>query len=390
MLPRKLQAKIEKRIAENSLRNVGKQSDLIDFTSNDYLGFSSSKSIYKRALEIATTSNLEINGATGSRLLSGNHALYEIAETQIARYHAKERALIFSSGYAANLGFFSCVPQRGDIILYDEFCHASIREGIQLSAAKAYKFKHNDVQAVEVQCKMARQLEKAQLTASQLQNVDSEIYLVTESVFSMDGDQPDVDALISLCKKYNCRLVLDEAHAIGVIGIGRGVMYHREMADKVFAHIVTFGKALGCHGAAILGNSDLINYLINFARSFIYTTGLPPHNLATIMAAYEELEHNIDILSLLKCNIALLRSKIVEHGLDAQFIPSDAAIHSCIIPGNDRVKKMSKLLADSGFEVKPILSPTVPQGQERLRICLHSFNTEAEITRLVELIATFV
>lgn len=380
MLPRKLQDKIAKRIEENALRSLGGISDLVDFSSNDYLGFSTSESIYKHALETVKDAALEVNGATGSRLLSGNHALYETAETIISNFHNTESALIFNSGYSANIGFFSCVPQRGDIIFYDELCHASIREGVQLSPANAYKFTHNDLHAIE----------KLLSVRAQSRTKNQEIYLVTESVFSMDGDQPNLKAMATICENYKCNLVVDEAHAVGVVGKGCGVVQELGIEDKVFARIVTFGKALGCHGAAILGSSDLKKYLINFARSFIYTTGLPPQSVATILAAYHKLEIGSEELKQLKSNIALLRLYMKQSELDGNFIPSDSAIHSCLIPGNDRVKEVSKLLAEKGFDVKPILSPTVPKGQERLRICVHSYNTEEEITRLVELIATFV
>ena len=380
MLPKKLQLKIDKRIEENALRSLGKSNDLIDFSSNDYLGFSVSEAIYTRTLEILKVSKLEVNGATGSRLLSGNHTLYETTEAATAKFHNTESALIFNSGYSANIGFFSSVPQRGDIILYDELCHASIREGIQLSSANAYKFKHNDLDAIEKQL----------LVRAQANTENEEIYVVTEAVFSMDGDQPDLALMIALCKKHGCRLIVDEAHAVGVINAGRGALYTVEVANDVFARIVTFGKAMGCHGAAILGSATLIKYLVNFTRSFIYTTGLPPHSVATIQAAYEELEKSSHMLELLNRNIDLLRLVIQEQSLEEHFISSSSAIHSFVIPGNDRVKEASRLLAENGFDVKAIVSPTVPMGQERLRLCVHSFNTEEEITKLIELIATFV
>ena len=207
MLPYKLQHKIDKRIDENSLRNLGDASDLVDFSSNDYLGFSTSETIYKRALEILKDAKLEVNGSTGSRLLSGNHSLYETTESQIANFHEVESALIFNSGYSANIGFFSSVPQRGDVILYDELCHASIREGILLSTAKSSKFKHNDLDAIEMQLSVQ----------AQSRTKNEEIYIVTESVFSMDGDEPDLEALIALCANFGCHLIIDEAHAIGVV-----------------------------------------------------------------------------------------------------------------------------------------------------------------------------
>ena len=181
------------------------------------------------------------------------------------------------------MGFFSSVPQRGDVILYDELCHASIRDGLKMSDAKAYKFKHNDLDDLERKCQVERSRNCSQ---------NSEIYIVTESIFSMDGDQPDLKALTSLSKELGCHLIVDEAHAFGVFGAkGEGMVQALGLENKVFARLITFGKALGCHGAAILGSAALQQYLINFARSFIYTTALPPHGVATICSAYEELSN---------------------------------------------------------------------------------------------------
>ena len=193
MLPKKLHHKIEKRKAANAFRSLGKPKELIDFSSNDYLGLSTNKSIFQEASKLLKEHNLEVNGATGSRLLSGNHSLYKIAEDTIATFHKVESALIYNSGYDANTGFFSCVPQRGDIILYDELCHASIRDGIKVSNAKAYKFKHNDLMDIE----------KLLSLRSQTKTTNTSLYLVTESIFSMDGDQPNIKELAELCKKIS-------------------------------------------------------------------------------------------------------------------------------------------------------------------------------------------
>ncbi|MFT7071672.1 aminotransferase class I/II-fold pyridoxal phosphate-dependent enzyme [Patiriisocius sp. Uisw_017] len=380
MLPVKLRNKIEGRKAENALRILGGQKNLIDFSSNDYLGFSSSKIIFKKTLEILKHHKLEVNGATGSRLLSGNHALYNEAEDVITKFHNTEAALIFNSGYDANIGLFSSVPQRGDLILYDELCHASIRDGIRMSNAKAFKFKHNDLND------LTKNIENLRSTLSRV-----EVYIVTESVFSMDGDQSDLRAVIAICKKYNCNLIVDEAHAVGVFGsTGEGLVQELGIENEIFARIVTFGKALGCHGAAILGTNDLKEYLINFARSFIYTTGLPPHTVATILSVYQELQNNSIVQNKLKSNIAVLQLMLKENSLVSQFIRSNSAIQSCLISGNDKVKEASMVLEKYSLDVKPILSPTVTEGKERLRICLHSYNTKEEITQLVMCLVEYI
>lgn len=384
-LPKKLQEKLANRKDNNSLRRLGGTEGLIDFSSNDYLGFSTSEKIFKRTNQILQEYDLEGNGASGSRLLSGNSQLHIDTEAYIANFHATEAALIFNSGYDANIGFFSSVPQRGDIILYDEFIHASIRDGITMSQAKGYKFKHNDF--TDLLGKLGR-----------IENGE-EVYVVTESVFSMDGDIPDLKALADVCLTNSCHLIVDEAHALGVIGSGKGLVNELGIENEVFARIVTFGKALGCHGAAILGSQQLKTFLVNFARSFIYTTALPPHSVASIKASYKQIEENVKSGELkeddnfrkrLNRNIAMLRFYVKMQELEKHFIESTSAIHSCIIPGNKNVKSVSEKLKENGFDVKAILSPTVPEGKERLRICIHSYNTEKEIEKLVKLLVTFI
>ncbi len=379
-LPHKITQKLQQREQNNALRKMSVLNNLIDFASNDYLGFAQNEAIFDQTHSYLVENTIKVNGATGSRLLSGNHPLYPITEEVIARFHQSEDALIFNSGYDANVGFFSAVPQRNDVIFYDELCHASIRDGIQLVNAKAYKFGHNDVEELE------RSIEK--FTSSSHQPT---IYIVTESVFSMDGDTPNLEELVLLSEKYNCYLIIDEAHAIGVYGEnGAGLVQLMGLQDRIFARIVTFGKALGCHGAAILGSLELKQYLINFSRSFIYTTGLSPHSVATILFAYHQLQAEKNAMEKLKQNIQIFNQQKMQLGLKPMFVYSKSAIQCAIIPGNKKVKNIATQIQQAGFDVKPILSPTVPEGQERLRFCLHSFNSEKEITDVLQLLATFV
>lgn len=370
MLPKKLQQKLEKREQENALRVLPETNDLIDFASNDYLGFAKNITVSDQAFSILKDHGITASGATGSRLLSGNHILYVKAETFLTGFHQSESALIFNSGYDANIGFLSSVPQRGDLVLYDELIHASIRDGIKMGLAKSYKFKHNDIADLEKRCQVER-----------IQNKEATIYIVTESVFSMDGDTPDLKAIVDIAKKYNSLLIVDEAHAVGVFG--GGLIQNLGLQKDVFARIITFGKALGCHGAAILGSVDLKNYLVNFARSLIYTTGLPPHSLATILSAYQKLNVTLDKADKLHQNINYFNNQLKELKLGSHFIPSTSAIHCAVVPINERIKALAAKLRKSGFDIKAILSPTVPKGQERIRICLHSFNTEKEIDQLL-------
>ena len=379
--PNKLENKIHLRQEKKAFRSLGNSTMLIDFSSNDYLGFAKSETIFDKSHQFLIENDLKINGATGSRLLSGNHHMYTAVEKQISELHQSESALIFNSGYDANIGFFSAVPQRGDVILYDELIHASIRDGIQLSNAKAYKFKHNNLSDLETLLKRYSEL---------ISESDNEIYVVTESVFSMDGDSPSLEIMSQIIKKHKAFFVVDEAHALGVFGkYGRGEIQRLGLENEVFARIVTFGKALGCHGAVILGSKKLIQYLVNFARSFIYTTGLSPHALATIKVAYNHLKEE-SLQQKLQENIAFFKLEIERLYLQKLFIESNSAIHCCVVSGNENAKNIANQLQQKGFEVKPILSPTVFEGEERLRFCLHSYNSHQEITQVLNLLSTFV
>ena len=374
--PKKLSDKLETRKQNNALRQLPSVASNIDFASNDYLGFAKSANIFNQTHQFLIDNDCQENGATGSRLLSGNHPLYELTENHIANFHQAESALIFNSGCDANVGFFSSVPQKGDFILYDELCHASIRDGIRLSNAKSLKFQHNDFEDLErllTQCQPA--------TVNQQPTT---VYIATESVFSMDGDTPNLEELVKLAEIYQANIVVDEAHTLGVFGNqGEGLVQSLQLQDKIFTRIVTFGKGLGCHGAAILGSHELKNYLVNFARSFIYTTGLSPHAIATIYSAYQVLQQDQLSLEKLRNNINVFNQQKQLLGLKPLFVRSKSAIQSAIIPGNEKVKTIASKLQQNGFDVKPILSPTVPEGQERLRFCIHSYNTTEEISSLM-------
>ncbi|MCD8400289.1 pyridoxal phosphate-dependent aminotransferase family protein [Tenacibaculum finnmarkense] len=374
--PKKLSAKLLVRTKNQALRTLDQVNNtpiLIDFSSNDYLGFAKSEVIFNKTHQFLVDNNILQNGATGSRLLSGNHPLYNSIEKELAEFHHHQEALIFNSGYDANIGFFSSVPQRGDIILYDEFIHASIRDGIQLSNAQSFKFKHNNLEDLD-----------KKISKHRLKN-DAEIYVVTEAVFSMDGDAPDLIAMSEIIQKNNVHFIIDEAHAVGVFN--KGLVQELKIENAVFARIITFGKAMGCHGAVILTSKELKQYLVNFSRSFIYTTGLSPHSLATIKFAYSELISSKATENLQE-NILFFKQEI--NRLQLHFIASNSAIHCCIISGNENVKAISKKLQEKGFDVKAILSPTVNKGEERLRFCLHSYNSFEEITAVLEHLATFV
>jgi 8-amino-7-oxononanoate synthase len=370
--PYKLLKKIQQRKEEGAFRSLMPPSSGINFSSNDYLGFAQSEQENTRVFA---------SGSTGSRLISGNHHLYEEAEATVADFHKAEAALIFNSGYDANLGLLSSLLQRNDYIFYDASVHASIRDGIALGKAKSYKFDHNNLESLKARVSKV-------LAADRIPE-GAEVYIITETVFSMEGDGPDIAAFAAYCQQEGYRLILDEAHAAGVLGPqGRGAVIEAGCADLVFARVITFGKALGCHGAAILGSSMLKDYLINYSRSLIYTTALSPYAVYAISRAYERLDgpEGSRALESLRRNIALFTTSLQERGLTGYFPGARAAIHCCEIGGNSRVKALSTALRAKGYDVKPILSPTVDKGRECLRFSLHAFNTSEEIREVLTIL----
>ncbi|MBZ4035603.1 pyridoxal phosphate-dependent aminotransferase family protein [Flavobacterium sp. 17A] len=375
-LPKHLNQKIENHRQSDLFKKLPAFNNLVDFSSNDYLGFSKSEVIFKHTHAYLLENEIFQNGSTGSRLSTGNHSVYPIAESFIAEFHEAEAALIFNSGYDANIGFFSAVAQENDVVLYDELCHVSIKDGISLSKAKSHSFIHNDFEDLE------RLIAKFPNTT---------IYIVTETVFSMDGDCPNLEELVQLSEKYNCYLIVDEAHSLGVFGEkGEGLLQYLKLHNRVFARIVTLGKGLGCLGAAVLGSIGLKEYLINFANSFIYTTALPPQAIATILTAYQQLEIEKESIEKLRQNIVFFNQQKNLLGLKPMFVHSKSAIHSAIVPGNKNVKQLAEQLQDKGFDVQAIFSPKVPEGQERLRFCLHSYNSEEEINQVLLLVRNYL
>ena len=371
MITDRLQNALNKREEDNALRRLKTENQLIDFCSNDYLGFSRNELLRNIIFETAEKTSFHLNGSTGSRLISGNSSFTENLEQRIAAFHNAETALLYNSGYDANIGLFSSVPKRNDTVFYDELIHASIHDGLRMNHfAKSISFKHNDINDLKNKLNLAL----------------GEVFVVIESVYSMDGDLAPLKEFATLCEENHWNLIVDEAHATGVIGKkGEGLVQLEHLEKKVFARVHTFGKAMGCHGAVILGSSLLRDYLINFSRSFIYTTALPAHAQIAIDEGYKFLTKNSYLVNELKDKISLFR-KTSTNTVREKVIAFDSAIISLLYPGNEKVKELAKRIQYAGFDVKPILHPTVPKGAERLRICLHIFNTDDDIIKLVELL----
>lgn len=356
-----LQLRLAATKAKGSLRSLKiMDPSMIDFTSNDYLGLARSKSIFEEVQSRLQLQPIHYNGATGSRLLSGNTKVVEETEVELARLFKSDETLIFNSGYVANLAVLSTLPQRNDTILYDEYAHACMKDGARLSAARHWSFRHNDLNDLE----------------SKLKKATGHIFVAVESIYSMDGDACPLLQLVELTDRYAATLILDEAHSTGTFGPdGAGISVAQGLEHRIGIRVYTFGKAMGAHGACVAGSMALRQSLINYARPFIYTTALPAHSLVSISSSFRYLKAHLTLQKDLEKKVALFTKQ-------TGWTTGTTAIQSVIYPGNESVKRIAQRLQDNGFDVRPILSPTVPAGKERIRICLHTYNTDEEIIRL--------
>lgn len=367
-----LYKKLDERTSQNAFRRLRLPEGKTDFCSNDYLG------IARQPGPIGPIHH----GSGGSRLLAGNYALIEDTEKQLAAFHAAPAGLIFNSGYDANLGVLSSIPQRGDTILYDYLSHASIRDGIRLSFAHSFSFQHNNAGDLEKKLQMASATAHSPAGGGTHRSGagPGNIFVVTESVFSMDGDQAPLKEIARLCDTYRAHLIVDEAHATGVIGEkGEGLVQELGLQSACFARIHTFGKAVGCHGAIVLGSRQLRDYLINFSRAFIYTTALPESSILAIRTAYEKFPG----MDAERRQLQQLIARFQQASLAFERLKSSTPIQGVVVPGNEAVRALADRLQGAGLDVRPILYPTVPKGGERLRIVLHAFNTLAEMDALI-------
>ncbi|GAB2538840.1 aminotransferase class I/II-fold pyridoxal phosphate-dependent enzyme [Rufibacter soli] len=374
--PERLSRQLESRAQKGNLRQLYPPvSGLVDFSSNDYLGLAASEKL--SAMIAQELESHPAHGATGARLLSGNTAYALELEESLATFHATEAALLFNSGYAANCGFFSAVPQRGDTILYDEASHASIKDGIRLSFAQSFPFRHNDLDDLKAKLKRAQ----------------GDVYVAVESLYSMDGDFAPLAQLAALCQEQGLYLVVDEAHSNGLYGPnGEGLVQALGLEEQVFARIMTFGKAIGGHGAAVVGSKDLQQFLLNFSRPFIYTTALPLASLAAIKCAYKLLPGLSAERKQVQELAAYYQSLLPEFSVSEPFSEKQAQnspIQAWHLADPLALRKLSSQLQAEGFEARPVFSPTVPAGKERLRLVLHAFNTHAQVQHLCNLLQQY-
>ena len=330
----------------------------LDFSSNDYLGLSAHpyiKSQAKKAIEDFGV------GSSASRLLSGDLELFHSLQESIAHFKSKECALVFNSGYQLNVGVIPSLCSKGDVIFSDKLNHASIIDGILLSGADFFRFKHNDPDHLKSLLKAKRASYKNAL-------------IITETVFSMDGDKPPLNDLVKLKAYYNCNIMVDEAHATGIFGLGgSGVVEELGLSKKIDLIMGTFSKALGSFGGYVACSKEMVEYLINSCRSFIYSTALPPSIIAANIAAIELVKKESYRRKQLIENADYFRKKLTSNGY---LVKGSSQIVPVIIGDSKEAQKISHKLRDRGHWVLPIRPPTVPSQSARLRFSLTYYHSK--------------
>jgi 8-amino-7-oxononanoate synthase len=360
---------LQERQQNGLIRALSSVNLLIDFCSNDYLGLAKNENLSTKieADFNQLKSNLTaINGSTGSRLISGQSKPVEQFEKKCAEFHQAEAALLFTSGYDANVGLLSSITQKDQVVFCDQLLHASLIDGIRLGKAERKIFKHNDLVDLE-----------NLLKSYPLETVK---WIVVESLYSMDGDKAPLRDLVELKNKYNAEIILDEAHAGGVYGPhGNGLAVEMGIEKEIFARVITFGKSWGNAGAVVLGPQTLIDFLINFARPFIYSTAPSPHHISSLSTTLEFLKVQDEPRKKLQENIDFF----TQHIHSVLWGKSESAIQTYYISGNLHVKKAAKILQEKGFAVKAIVYPTVPKGEERIRITLSCLTKKEDMLTLI-------
>ncbi|MBI5554567.1 MAG: 8-amino-7-oxononanoate synthase [Elusimicrobia bacterium] len=340
--------------------------EYIDFSSNDYLGLAGHPLLVEEAQKALQEFGV---GSAASRLLSGDFEIHHHLEENTAKFKNKESCLVFNSGYQANLGILSALYTKNDVIFSDRLNHASIVDGILLSGARFYRFRHNDLNHLEILLKKERNKFKKAL-------------LVTETIFSMDGDRPDLKALVVLKEKYHCQLMVDEAHATGIYGKnGSGLVEEEGLSENIDLIMGTFGKALGGFGAYLAASKKTVTYLINTARSFIYSTALPPAIIAANLASLEIVKKEPEQRKKLLASAQYFRQLLKNKGF---IVPGSSQIIPVIIGENQKTVQLAQALQKKGYWVLPIRPPTVPQGEARLRFSLTCNHQDDTLRRLTD------
>lgn len=338
---------------------------LLSFCSNDYLGLARHPALadaLKAAVDAVGV------GAGASHLITGHHQLHETLEQALADFVGLPAALLYSTGYMANLGVVSALVGRDDALFADKLNHASLNDAAVLSRATLHRYAHNDLDALE-------RLLAASTAKRKL--------VIVDAVFSMDGDVAPVPKLLALCERYDAYLLLDDAHGFGVLGEhGAGILAHFGVRSPRIIYMATLGKAAGVAGAFVAGEAVLIDYLVQQSRTYVYTTASPAPLSASLLAALEVMHSDTERHAHLRALIDLFKARLqLEHW---QLMPSDTAIQPILVGSNEAAIQLSEWLLTQGMLVPAIRPPTVPKGTARLRVSLSAAHSEADVLRLVD------
>lgn len=358
------------RLGHGWVRPLDSEERLLDFSSNDYLGLAEHPEIIDGARKYLEMFGA---GAGAARLMSGDLEINHLLEQETARFKSTEAALLFGSGYLANTGIISALAGRGDLIITDRLNHASIYDGCQLSGARTMRFRHNDLDHLE---------QILQEKRSQYNNC----LLVVESIYSMDGDRCPLVELVKLKKRFGFFLMVDEAHATGIFGEnGAGIIEQDGVSDEVDIAMGTFGKAMGSYGAYAAASREVIDYLVNRARTFIYSTALPPAvigaSLASIYLVGSEVQHRLD----LQGKVAFFKKQLRKNGLKNDFGPSQ--IIPVMIGESSKALAAAAELRRHGIYVKAVRPPTVPEGTARLRFSITNHHRQDDLKQCAAILA---
>ena len=357
------------RVGRGRIKIFGTEDELIDFSSNDYLALAEHPEVIaasRKYLEQFGT------GAGAARLMSGDLEINHQLEEEIAQLKSKEAALVFGSGYLANVGVIPALVGRGDLLVTDRLSHASIYDGCLLSGAKIIRFRHNDINHLQ----QILQEKRSQY---------NRVLVVVESIYSMDGDRCPLKELIDLKKQGAFLLMVDEAHATGIYGEhGGGIIEEEGVSDGVDVAMGTFGKALGSYGAYVAASQQMIDYLVNRARSFIYATGLPPAVIGATLAALHLVKTEPKLRQDLHDKVVFFKKHLRKNGLKDDLGPSQ--IVPIMVGDSTKALKLSDELRKNLIFVKAVRPPTVPEGSARLRFSITRYHLEEDLKSCAKLL----
>ena len=346
---------------------VANNQHFLSFCSNDYLGLANHPDLIATMQSAAQASGV---GSGASNLITGHHRYHDNLEKQLAKFVQMPAALLFSTGYMANIGVISALMGRNDAVFADKLNHACLNDGAFLSRAAFHRFPHNDVVALEELLKTSTAKHKL---------------IAADAVFSMDGDMAPLPEYLSLCEKYDAYLYVDDAHGFGVLGEhGQGTLNHFKLKSPRIIMMATLGKAAGVAGAFVAGEQVVIDYLIQKANSYVYSTPAPPALSATLSASVNLIEHGDHLRSHLRTLIAYLKDNL--NCRKWQLMPSDTAVQPLVVGGNHEALALSEYLQSCGVLVPAIRPPTVPVGTSRLRISLSAAHSIEDIKKLIKVL----